>query len=127
MVEHVLRCVELENEEPFGYEFELRSHLCRFWVGLFRETSGLRTESRANSMDTLRIKKMLTYVHEHCNEKLTASDIAAVAGISVRECSWCFDRCIGVSPIQYLNSYRLHMAAEMLLSTKASILEISEN
>lgn len=127
MVEHVLRCVELENEEPFGYEFELRSHLCRFWVGLFQETAGLRTESRANSMDTLRIKKMLTYVHEHCNEKLTASDIAAVAGISVRECSRCFDRCIGVSPIQYLNSYRLHMAAEMLLSTKASILEISEN
>ena len=44
---------------------------------------------------------MLTYVHEHCNEKLSASDIAAVAGISVRECSRCFDRCIGVSPIQY--------------------------
>ena len=50
-----------------------------------------------------------------------------MAAISVRECSRCFDRCIGVSPIQYLNNYRLHMAAEMLLSTKASILEISEN
>lgn len=127
MVASISKAAEVAKAEPYGFEFELRGLMCSFWMALLMETKDLRSDVRLEGMDTLRIKKMLKFIHEHCNEKLSAKDIASAANISVRECSRCFDRCIGISPIQYLNSYRLHMAAEMLLSTQATILEISEN
>ncbi|WP_394916419.1 helix-turn-helix domain-containing protein [uncultured Robinsoniella sp.] len=48
------------------------------------------------------------------------------ANISTRECSRCFQRCIKLSPMNYLNEHRIRMAAQMLLQTNKSIMTISE-
>ena len=75
MVETVLRTVELSREEPFGYEFDLRSRLSDFWKMLMQDTEAVRSQAseivRSNSADTERLKLMTQFIKDHCGEKLT--------------------------------------------------------
>lgn len=127
MARAVLNAVELLKDEPEGYELQLRSELSSFWIGLLQETKELRKNTeRTGVADKERIKTMLEFIHTSYAEKLSVEQIAASAGVSVRECNRCFDRCVGKPPVKYLTDYRLHVAAEKLLDTDATILEISE-
>ncbi len=127
MASAVTQAVELCNEEPFGYEFDLRSKLCEFWKGLYLETEEMRGGAeRRSTIDVERIKQMMEYIQENYAERLALEDIADAAGISTRECTRCFNRCLGMTPIQYVTRYRLREAADMLLHTSDSILVISE-
>lgn len=128
MMERILNMIELSKEEPFGYELEIRAEMGRFWCMLLKATENLRSgDGRRKNADVERIKIMMRYIHENYMEKLTLEDIAGSANISPRECTRCFQNCIGNSPVNYLNSYRVYVAAQMLLQTGDSIIQISEN
>lgn len=128
MLELTLEMIELARTEPFGYEFELRSALCRFWCMLLKETAPLRCAYEKKSpADTDRLRLMMDYIHTHYMEKISLNDIAAAASISTRECTRCFRRTIRLSPMAYLNQYRIRTAAQLLLQTDDPILTISEN
>lgn len=128
MVSAVLTAAELVQNEPEYYEMDTRNLLCRFWKGLLRETEEKRKAAPIrNTVDSERIKLMMDYVQDHYAETITVDDIAASAGVSSRECSRCFRRCIGASPIEHLTQYRVRMAAKALRETSQTVLEISEN
>ena len=127
MIEAVLRTVEVSREEPFGYEFEVRNLLSDFWRQLLIDTKDVQAGAAPqNVVDTERVKAMTSFIKEHCGEKLSLDDIAASAGISTRECTRCFSRCLNISPNVYLNQTRLSMAADLLAGSSKSIIEISE-
>lgn len=128
MARRFLKTVELNREEPFGYEFMIREQLSGFWLLLLQETeqrNPIQTEKKP--ADDGRIKLMLNYIHEKYSQHISLEDIAASANISTRECTRCFQRSIRISPVSYLNRYRIHMAADMLINTADSILTVSEN
>ena len=127
MIEAVLRAVELHRTEPPEYEFDLRTELCTFWRGMLADSAEVRASmpQRSNA-DTERIKAMMDYIQANCAERLTLDDIAAAANISRRECTRCFRRCIDSTPNEYLTACRLRMAAEQLIRTGKSVMEISE-
>lgn len=128
MISSVMEAQTKVSEEPMGYEFDIRAHLCEFWKGLYEETEALRVNAPVRNLaDSERIKQMMDFIGEHYSEPLTVEEIASAAGISVRECSRCFRRCIGVSPIDHLTGLRVQRAAGMLVETSKSVLEISEN
>lgn len=128
MLEKIIHLLKLADEEPFGYEFEIRSELCRFWCLFFEDTAALRAGSpERGNMDEERLKQMMDYIHTNYAEKITLGDIATAASISSRECTRCFQRCIGISPVNYLINYRVRTAARMLLTTGRSITSISED
>lgn len=128
MIEKILKLVMLSKEEPYGYEFEIRAELCRLWCLLLENTKEIRAQNiQRNNADVDRIKIMMQYIQEHYMERITLGQIAASANISSRECTRCFQRCIDNSPVNYLNDYRVRMAAQMLVQTGDSILTISEN
>lgn len=119
--------IDAVKKEPFGFEFEIRAELCKFWCLFLQETEKIRAKNTLrSSVDEARIKLMMQYVHEHYMEHVTLDDIAASVNISGRECTRCFRRCIDNSPVSYLNAYRVRMAARMLAETSDSILTISE-
>ena len=128
MIQHVLNAIELARDEPEGFELDLRSELSHFWLLLLKDTEELRASSpHRKNTDSERLKLMMDYIQDHYGEKLTLNDIAASANISSRECTRCFQRCIEVSPIIYLNAYRLRKAGQMLIESNDSILSISES
>ncbi len=79
-----------------------------------------------SSADSDRLKLMLDYIQDHFSERVNLEQIAGAAGISVRECTRCFKRCIETSPAAYLNQYRLRIACRMLRETAESVLAVSE-
>lgn len=71
-------------------------------------------EGPPSTMNDVRIKKMLGYIHENFPYDITLSDIASCVHVSERECIRCFQKTIHTSPIQYLLKYRIMCAADML-------------
>ena len=128
MAEHFLNAVEYNRGETFGYELLIRNELSELWLLLCEELRDYQNpDSEKGNLDTDRLKQMLQYIHTHYKEHLSLGQISAAANISERECTRCFQRCIRLSPISYLNKYRIHLAAQQLLHTSDSILTISEN
>ena len=127
MVQSILNAIEILKADPPGWEMLVRSELSDFWIQLLGETKDLRQNTEKTDVkDKDRIKKMLEFIHTSYADKIAVEDIASVADVSERECSRCFDRCIGKSPMKYLTDYRIHAAAEMLRETDLSVLDISE-
>ena len=62
-------------------------------------------------------RRMNTYIYEHYQEKITLDDIAGAAGVSRSKCAGLFRKYTQKTPVNFLNSYRLEMAARMLTST----------
>lgn len=106
----------LEAEE-FGYEFLVRERLSHIILKTYQILEkDLSLPQSAENLDTARMEKMLSYIHEHYSESIFLKDIAGVSGIGERECLRCFKRTIGESPMQYLLKYRLMQSADFLLS-----------
>lgn len=70
-------------------------------------------------------KKMTTYIYEHYSEPISLDDIAASANISRSKCSVLFHQYAETSPIDFLNAYRLEMAASQLCNTNQTIASVA--
>jgi len=108
--------------EPEGYEFTVRDELSRILLLLtgYGENSAVRIET----IQEQRLKKMLNWIDEHYMEKVSVKQIAAAAGICVRECQRTFVAVIQDSPIKYLMRRRIIIAADLLRSSNAAGSEI---
>ncbi len=127
MVEDFITSVEAMHDEPAGFELTVRERMSRLWMRLFDETAELREKSPlASNQDVERMKTMLEYIYAHYMDQISLDEIADAAGVSARECTRCFQRSVGSSPIRFLIDYRVHIAAEKLLLTSEPISAISE-
>ena len=70
-------------------------------------------------------KAMLAFVHEHYAEPLRIEQIAAAGFCSQREAFRTFQQCLHVTPLNYLQSYRLQMAADRLVRSGQQITAIA--
>ena len=123
----LLRIFTLFQEEPFGYEFEVRSALSRLWCFLFQDTENLRQGLGIVNTTAARMKPMLEFIHTHYQDKVLLDEIAAAGAVSRRECTRCFQRYTSLSPIDYLNFYRIRMATHQLIQTEHSVADIAAN
>lgn len=101
-----------------GFEFTVRQELSQA-VFLLAEKRIARPERPPDhtGRDGQRMKTMLKFVQEHFAEALTASQIAHSAGLSASECLRCFHAVIGITPMQYVKTFRVQQAAQLLEGT----------
>lgn len=78
---------------------------------------------RPKSLDL--VKTIMKYVENHYGERLTIETMASVSGFSQSHFMKFFKNTMGVSFIEYLNDYRLTMAARLLLASSDTIVAIS--
>lgn len=110
------------QEDGFGYEIRLREKLSQIWL-LLLDQMPKQHEKNVQSSD--KIKQMLVYVHEHYAEKITISELAAAAYLSERECFRVFRDCLHMTPVEYIQNYRLQTACQMLAKGKDSVTAIA--
>ncbi|MCL1823941.1 MAG: glycoside hydrolase family 11 protein [Oscillospiraceae bacterium] len=111
----------------FGYELECLCYLNQLWLTLLTFADKNKTRLLFNHENTgraERMKEILSYVHAHYNERITADDIAAYVKISRGECFRCFKRFMNKSLVEYINEYRLIKAARLLKESGMSVIDI---
>ena len=121
------KAFSLLSEQPFGYEFHVRSALSEALLLLCQnipEATGFRGGNSHHQADADRIRHMLSFVQEHFTEPLSLQQIADSAFLSRRECLRCFQRTIGISPVQYIIDLRIRKARQLLLETSLPLLDI---
>jgi AraC-like DNA-binding protein len=70
--------------------------------------------------------RIVDYVREHYRRKISVSDMAAVAGISVSSQERLFKKTFGLTPLMYLRKTRLNAACKSLRETDKNLSHIAE-
>ena len=113
------------SENEFGYEIKLREVLSEIWIKIFAISRSKLEEKKNYDRVNDKIKLMMAYVHEHYAEKITITELAVAAFSSERECFRIFHDCLHMTPVEYINSYRLQIACQMLAEGRETITYIS--
>ncbi len=114
--------------EDFDYEIQVRNDLSTLFCMMNRLLKTMEfpaPDKIRNYLPEKRVQILLDYIHAHYRDKITIEDLAKAASISKTEVLRCFKAIMGLSPISYLNSYRLQRAAIMLGNTDNNIQEIA--
>ena len=69
--------------------------------------------------------KAMAYIHAHYTEPISRGDVAAHVGLSERHLTRCFHQEVGLTPITYLNRYRVKQAKVLLDTGDKGITEIA--
>lgn len=70
------------------------------------------------------IKATITYIREHYQEKIYVRDLASLIGLNEQYFCRFFKKAIGMSPVEYINEYRIRQAIRLLENTDKSVTEI---
>ncbi|MCD8015278.1 MAG: AraC family transcriptional regulator [Lachnospiraceae bacterium] len=76
--------------------------------------------------DSTQIFRSLEYVGDHFSRSLRVEDLAAVCHMSEPHFRRIFVKCMGVSPLEYINQVRIHAACELLRKSNTPIADIAE-
>ena len=115
----------LYQDRPNGFELEALSCLLNLWQSLYIHMQGQLADAALEDPKLLILRKMLDCIRIRYTEKLTLNAIAASGGVCRTTCCQLFRKYIGMSPNDYLNSFRLEKSMELLKGTDLSITEIA--
>jgi len=71
------------------------------------------------------VRKAMAYLHERYAEPLTREQIARYVGASERYLANCFHQELGLSPMTYLNRYRIKQARALLEVGELNVTEVA--
>ena len=80
---------------------------------------------KSNRKNSQHIEKAIAYVKKNYKDKITVQDIASHIGLSASHLHSVFRKDLNTSPINYLNKYRLSIAAEELLKTDRLVNDVA--
>lgn len=121
----LIREAFLLKEDELGYEFKIREALSRIWIELFQMCEPmLKEKSQPTDMTTDKVKSMMVYIHEHYAEKISIRKLASAAFLSERECYRIFQNYLNMTPVDYIRSYRIQIASQLLEESRMTITEV---
>lgn len=109
------------TESDYGYELKLRSMLSEIWLQLFGIAQPLLNANKTFDKMTERVKLMMVYIFQHFSEKISVSQLAAASFCSERDCYRAFQQCLHTTPAEYIKSYRLQIACQLLANSNEPI------
>ena len=112
--EYLLRIISLDKEKPNFYELDISICLQSMWRLLLEHITYEPQVSRESSLEYERIKKILSYIEENYNGKITLSDIAGHIHLCESECTRLFKRHMNTTLFSFLQEYRIERSMEYL-------------
>ena len=121
-----LRQINLLRTDDFFYELTCLEHVLHIWRNLLilfeKQNTALPTFNSFSAEH--RIRKMIAYIQSGFAGPITIESISSHANISRSECFRCFMTFCHMTPMEYVNQYRLQRAAQKLAAEDASVSEI---
>lgn len=119
MKDEMLYIVNHKDQSPF----HLIGHLYLFIDSLVRSSTSTQI-SKGNSLRDFYIKEAFSYIEQNFQNDISVEDIAACCGLNGSYFGKIFHENTGKSPQEFLISYRMTKAAELLKLTQLSIADI---
>ena len=110
--------------ETEGRDLRLLGQLCQLWQGIFDLAEPEAPVPDDGQLQILR--QMLSFIAAQYPERLNLDQIAAAGGVCRSRCCSIFKKYMDKTPIDYLTSYRLERAMELLRETSLSVTEVSD-
>lgn len=109
------------------WDMEVQALLCYLWPAIYcHRHAGVTVEKTGTTrLAQVRLKQMTQFIEEHYAEELSLERIAQAASVSKSEALRCFREGVRLSPVRYLNRYRLRQAQHLLLTTAFPITDIA--
>ena len=112
--EYLLRISDLDEKKPDFYELDITICLQSMWRLLLEHITYEPQASRENSLEYDRIKKILSYIEENYQNKITLNDIAGHIHLCESECTRLFKRHMNTTLFAFLQEYRIERSLEFL-------------
>jgi signal transduction histidine kinase/DNA-binding LacI/PurR family transcriptional regulator/DNA-binding response OmpR family regulator len=87
--------------------------------------AALRHSKRLGNQTSCSVRDAMAYIHEHYAEPITRAMLASHVAITERYLTYCFRQELGITPMVYLNRYRVKQAKMLLEQRKRSITEVA--
>lgn len=110
-----------------GYKLKVQSGILDLYAEMARLENEDSTE-RLSGQSTRRLKSLknaLTYIEEHYQDAISLSDIADASGMNCNYLCRVFREMTHMTPVEYLNCYRIECACEQIASTDESLTDIA--
>lgn len=118
-----METLNLFNTANFGYELAIKGNIARMLSICIANAEKQRDFKIENKFGM--VKNVLDYIHINYGNAITLYDLSLQAHTSKEYLCRIFQEVSDVSPIVYLNRYRVMQSAYMLRSTDKPIAEIS--
>lgn len=112
--EYLLRIIDLDEKKPDFYELDITICMQSMWRLLLEHITYEPQASRENSLEYDRIKKILSYIEENYQNKITLNDIAGHIHLCESECTRLFKRHMNTTLFAFLQEYRIERSLEFL-------------
>lgn len=125
VLEYVSSIYEIFEKNHHTATLEISSLMLQMWKELFEIVDPLRIENVHGDHNLQILKKMLSFIYEKYDTKISLSEIAEAGDICRSKCCKLFKLYLKSSPNDFLNSYRLEKGFLLLREQEKSISEIA--
>lgn len=121
----LLNIYEYNNKKTMGYELKIRADLTYIFALLFEyNLINLNQKAKKEVQKTKKMEKIFYYIHENYKENITLKKASSLISLNESYFSKYFREYTGYNFVDYLNSYRLSQAAQLLGNTKIPVTDI---
>ena len=117
---------ELQCNESQGMAyFETASQFISSHILLQQYKKNLPVKKRKGGLNKTSLKKVVAYIEDNLNQRITVDELAANANLSVYHFARMFKQSVGQTPHQYIISLRMQRADQLLQDTDLLVSQIA--
>ena len=121
------RLAAICEEKSYAYELAAQKTLLELWLLIIGHHRDKSAAGRLISQgDQERLDQITAFIQARYGDKITLRDIAGAGNLSASECCRFVKRTLGLSPMTYLNNFRIVKSAHLLQTTDMTITEIAQ-
>ncbi len=125
VIDQILHIFHAVMDKTPCFELISQSLFFSLWSVLYKHTIAQNGFTYADTDPMSPLKKMLSYIHDHYQEKVTLQDIAESGMMCQSKCCRLFRENLRQSPVEYLQNFRIQRGIYLLEHTNMNITEIA--
>lgn len=127
LLQHLQCIIDAYEKQQLGYELYIKAYLMLMLQLVYQEQATVnRTFSKANiDAQSEKLKKIISYIHEHYNKRLTLKQLAGQIHMSEGHFCRFFKKMTRQTVTEFINSYRIKQAAVLIADTDLNISSIA--
>jgi AraC-like DNA-binding protein len=119
------KIIVLYHDKPVGYELGIRGAINAVFFELASNNPKKREFDKRENSERERLKNTIVYIQNNYASKITVAGMAEQCCMSMYYFCRFFKKVMGISPVDYLNRYRIEQAALLLKKTNEPVTEVA--